>query len=500
MAVAAVAVPLDLPPVVPFVATAAALLPLLVLAAGARRGLARVGGLARRWPRPLLAAAVVAAVWDRHLFVSSAGIAPDDVLAVATVAAAVVPFRGPRATAVLVALALTAFAVAGAILIAAKPYHSDAVVAAHGGAQLLLEGRRPYADFDMVEQLRRFGLPETFATPLEDGTRLRSLQYPALAFLVPAPFVAAGLADVRALYLVEVLAIFALVVASLPDPWRLPALAACVGGLAVVDQFVLAGIDPLWALLILGAWLARRRRSSAVLLGLAVAARQPAWLVAPFLIAYSWREGGRAEGLARAGIAAGVALLIHLPFLLTQPLALLAGVTAPALLPLEVWGVGPAKLAADAHAAVVPRAVYVAAAGAAYLAALWAFAAGRTRGGALTLPLLPLWISWRALLSYFAFLPVFTLAGDEAPRSARVPGLVAAASRSARPVDPSGDAVRSALMPVDKELLEILACPVDHAPVREEGDRLVCAQCGRRYPVRDGIPVMLVEEAEPPTP
>ena len=53
-------------------------------------------------------------------------------------------------------------------------------------------------------------------------------------------------------------------------------------------------------------------------------------------------------------------------------------------------------------------------------------------------------------------------------------------------------------MGIDKELLEILACPVDKRPVREEGDHLVCTECGRRYPVRDGIPVMLVEEAEPP--
>jgi len=53
-------------------------------------------------------------------------------------------------------------------------------------------------------------------------------------------------------------------------------------------------------------------------------------------------------------------------------------------------------------------------------------------------------------------------------------------------------------VPVDKELLEILACPDDKSPVREEGDRLVCTSCGRRYPVRDDIPVMLLEEAEPP--
>ena len=54
-------------------------------------------------------------------------------------------------------------------------------------------------------------------------------------------------------------------------------------------------------------------------------------------------------------------------------------------------------------------------------------------------------------------------------------------------------------MPVDKELLAILACPVDKASLREEADRLICTTCGRRYPVRDGIPVMLVDEAELPS-
>ena len=49
---------------------------------------------------------------------------------------------------------------------------------------------------------------------------------------------------------------------------------------------------------------------------------------------------------------------------------------------------------------------------------------------------------------------------------------------------------------VPDDLLAILVCPVDHAKVNPEGDFLVCAECGRAYPVRDGIPVMLVEEAE----
>jgi len=54
-------------------------------------------------------------------------------------------------------------------------------------------------------------------------------------------------------------------------------------------------------------------------------------------------------------------------------------------------------------------------------------------------------------------------------------------------------------MPIDPALLEILACPVDHAPVTDQGSHLVCRSCGRRYPVREGIPVMLVSEATPPS-
>lgn len=53
---------------------------------------------------------------------------------------------------------------------------------------------------------------------------------------------------------------------------------------------------------------------------------------------------------------------------------------------------------------------------------------------------------------------------------------------------------------IDQELLDILACPVCKAAVRLDGERLVCTNpaCGLRYPIRDGIPVMLVEEAEKP--
>jgi uncharacterized protein YbaR (Trm112 family) len=59
---------------------------------------------------------------------------------------------------------------------------------------------------------------------------------------------------------------------------------------------------------------------------------------------------------------------------------------------------------------------------------------------------------------------------------------------------------------IDNELLEILACPSDdHAPLREESrelggevtDVLVCTNCLTSYPIRDGIPVLLLDDATP---
>lgn len=52
-------------------------------------------------------------------------------------------------------------------------------------------------------------------------------------------------------------------------------------------------------------------------------------------------------------------------------------------------------------------------------------------------------------------------------------------------------------MPLSQDLLKILACPQCKGPVTPDDDQqsLHCSSCRLVYPVRDGIPVMLVEEA-----
>ncbi len=59
---------------------------------------------------------------------------------------------------------------------------------------------------------------------------------------------------------------------------------------------------------------------------------------------------------------------------------------------------------------------------------------------------------------------------------------------------------------LDQQLMDILACPAPHhAPLRRgshddpQADALTCTACGRTFPITDGIPVLLLDEATPPT-
>ncbi len=54
-------------------------------------------------------------------------------------------------------------------------------------------------------------------------------------------------------------------------------------------------------------------------------------------------------------------------------------------------------------------------------------------------------------------------------------------------------------MTINKELLEILACPKCKGDIRltEKEDGLICKKCNLLYPIKDGIPVMLINEAIP---
>jgi uncharacterized protein len=53
---------------------------------------------------------------------------------------------------------------------------------------------------------------------------------------------------------------------------------------------------------------------------------------------------------------------------------------------------------------------------------------------------------------------------------------------------------------ISQELLDILRCPMDpsNTPLRAEENHLVCTRCATRFKIKDGLPVLIIEEAELP--
>lgn len=378
-----------------------------------------------------LAGAGALALADRHLVVASRGIAPDD-LAVALLAAVclILAVRAPRLAGrpFVTGLALAAYALICVSLISGTRYHSDAVANVHRAAELVLAGADPYRSVDTFESLDRFGIDRAFATDLEDGTALRTLNYPPLAFLLPAPAIALGLADLRVLYAILLL-VATLAATALSAPrWRPYVLASVIGNVVIARQYVLAGIDPSWALL-LGASLVVLARGagrvawrwlavSALLLGLAAASRQPSWFAVPFVIDAVVRAHGPRVALRYSTLALLAFVAPSLPFLIASPLSYLSGILAPIILPLEPHGIGLVRLGADGVLPLLPRGAYTALAVAVLAAAF--FVARYRRPSLVGLPavaLAPLYVGWRALQNYFAFGGVFAalaIADDDA--------------------------------------------------------------------------------------
>lgn len=52
--------------------------------------------------------------------------------------------------------------------------------------------------------------------------------------------------------------------------------------------------------------------------------------------------------------------------------------------------------------------------------------------------------------------------------------------------------------PIDPQVLEVMRCPLTRSRLTQRGDELVAEVGGLRYPIRDGIPILLIDEAALP--
>ena len=339
------------------------------------------------------------------------------------------------------------------------PYHNDAIALNECAARLLADGRDPYRDLDLFACYGRLQIGPDRTTPLRRGLfaadvvyptddeldaawALRSTgqgpneefvwrpSYPAVSILPLVPFVLLGW-DTNYVYVTCLLVAMGLVLARAPQGLRPFVLTALLGAASLVAFTVGGSADLLYALPLVAAWLWRERRWSALALGIAIATKQLAWFFVPFYLISTTSELGLREGLRRLGIAAGVFIVTNLPFVIWDWRSWLLGVLTPALEPMFPRGAGLVFLSTNGGFPLLPAAAYTLLEVAAYAVCLAiAWRARRTspeRG--VVLAVVPLFLGWRSLFSYFFLLPLFALAGiarmplgDLVPERARALG------------------------------------------------------------------------------
>jgi hypothetical protein len=211
-------------------------------------------------------------------------------------------------------------------------YTTDTVVGTYMGILRVLQLQSPYG-FSIKPLLDRFGFSSSFYTPGVDGSFDFHLAYPSLSFLSIVPFYLLGLHDVRdtvfIFHIMSILTIFALAPARLKSISVLP---------FTLFSIVIAGswTDSIWAFfLVLTAVLwYRNPKASWVSLGLAVAVKQIAVVIAPFLLIRLWKETPY-HGLRSLTRSIGLMLfaffLPNLPFIFNGPSTWWADVVEPFL-------------------------------------------------------------------------------------------------------------------------------------------------------------------------
>src|SRR6266852_2384780 len=326
-------------------------------------------------------------------------------------------------------------------------YTNDGTSLDTNAAVLLLQGRNPYADSNILNVVREFSIQPDWTTPLRAGQFANRLDYPspaelgsamatdqktghapefeskvsypALSFLTLVPFIWLNIFNVLALYLFCYIALVAIawkVARPALRPWIL---LLSVANVSMLGSVVSGNLDIFYALLIVLAWLLRHRGWwSAIFLGLALASKQLAWFFIPFYVIMVWRQYNSMEVVRRLTIAAAVALAINLPFILWNPHAWLAGVMAPIADPMFPMGAGLISLSSTPLLPVFPQVVYdVLEVGTMLVAFVWYWRICKKHPeAAMLLAVIPLFFAWRSLPSYFycSAFPIFLLMAAKA--------------------------------------------------------------------------------------
>lgn len=321
--------------------------------------------------------------------------------------------------------------------------YNDGTALGQQATENFLHGENPYAhaniitallkyngSFDRVTPLRAGSLANVFPYPTQDQLKQiwdKAIQdlsqpppeiesrvcYPAGSFLLTAPFIAAGITDIRIVYIIFVIAGLAYATWKIPGKKKLLLIAFAIISLELWNSLADGETGSVVFPLLLIAWvsLGKNRWVSAVAMGLAVTTKQTAWFFLPFYLILLWRKSGVKSFALASGIIGAIFIATNAYFIALDPRLWFRSISSPMTEPMFPFGVGIVAVVNSGLINIrsplsftVMEAIVFLGSGAWYIRNC-----ARYPHAGPVLAVLPLFFAWRSLWSYFFYVAIIVL-------------------------------------------------------------------------------------------
>jgi hypothetical protein len=322
--------------------------------------------------------------------------------------------------------------------------YNDATALSHQAAENVLHGRNPYAAANIVTATIEFNVSSDKLTPLRVGrfasvfpyptsSQLEQLwqeavkdpsrvppeleskfNYPALCFLLPAPFIWLGVGDIRFVYLILLVPALAYVIYRVPGRFRAFFVIALVASLEIWNSLAAGETGFLYFPLLLLAWVLYKRNLwvSAVFMAMVVSTKQITWFVLPLYLILVFRTMGWRRLLGVTAVIGGGFIAANIWFIASDPSLWFSSILAPVVDRMFPLGVGLISFVTKGLLDVrLPLLFTALEFGVFALSLVWYwFNCRRYPNAALVLSILPLFFAWRSLWTYFFYIDIILLA------------------------------------------------------------------------------------------
>ncbi|MFC1865514.1 hypothetical protein ACFLYB_02225 [Chloroflexota bacterium] len=322
--------------------------------------------------------------------------------------------------------------------------YSDSVALCHQAVENTIDGYNPYTESNIVKAITKFKIHIDDVTPLRQGRfeevfpyperdemedilqeAINSnnnipeefeskLNYPAGSIVLSAPFFLAGLDDMRIIGILYVLPILFYVVFKALRHLRLILAVAVLFSIELWNSLIDGGAGVLVFPFMLLAWILWRKQLllSALFMGLAISIKQLAWFFLIFYIILILRTMGLRKLLWVMVVIAGVFIAINLPFVISDPKLWISSIFAPMTDNLFPFGVGIVSFVTAGFIDIQSSLIFaILEISIVACAIIWyLYYCPRYPYSGLILAIMPLFLAWRSLPSYFLYVDIIILA------------------------------------------------------------------------------------------